>query len=219
MSDALGRVAAHLGARRPRGRRRGTSPAKEEAPMRPTIGALALLLAGAAAGAQLPTAEIRPFGAAYVATGPLRDGIHDGFLMGVQGALDFSHRFHLTGAWAWMPGRTRLATDQRYVDVLQYDLGVEWGTVRHQESVWEIHPFVGAGAGARNFEYRAEELVSSMCAVGYGAGGVELQMRRLGVRFEARDNVFCYKSPYAGGRSATRSDVWLSLGLALHLPK
>ena len=51
---------------------------------------------------------------------------------------------------------------------------------------------------------------------GYGALGTEFQVGRSAIRLEARDNVFCYKSPVAGVDSKTRTDIALALGLAYH---
>ena len=45
----------------------------------------------------------------------------------------------------------------------------------------------------------------------------EFQLARTALRIEARDNVFCYKSPIAGVSSQTRSDIGLAFGVAYHL--
>jgi hypothetical protein len=52
--------------------------------------------------------------------------------------------------------------------------------------------------------------------VGYGAIGTELQLGNSALRAEARDNVFCYKSPIRGMGSSTRNDVGVMLGIAYH---
>ena len=43
------------------------------------------------------------------------------------------------------------------------------------------------------------------------------QLARTALRPEARDNVFCFRSPVSGVGSKTRNDVGLSLGIAYHL--
>ena len=59
-------------------------------------------------------------------------------------------------------------------------------------------------------------LADRSCVSGYGSTGIEFQAGRTAARIEARDNVFCYRSPLAGVKSATRNDVNFSFGLAYH---
>ena len=60
-------------------------------------------------------------------------------------------------------------------------------------------------------------LADKTCFAGYGAVGTEFQVARTALRVEARDNVFCHRSPVPGVSSETRNDVGLGLGVAYHL--
>jgi hypothetical protein len=80
-----------------------------------------------------------------------------------------------------------------------------------------MRPFVGVGGGARTYLYQGTGLSDRTCTAGYAALGTEFQLGATALRLEARNNLFCYKSPFAGLSSVTRNDVSLSLGLAYHI--
>lgn len=188
--------------------------------MRKVLFVIAALIAGASALlAQFPKVkpEIRPFAGAMITTGNQRDLFRDAALVGMQVALELRPSLHLLGTFAWTPGQDRYSVASDNVDIYQYNVGVEVGFVQPLGGKWELRPFVGAGMGGRTYAYDAGTLADKACAAGYGALGTEFQLGRTALRFEARDNVYCFRSPVVGVGPKTRNDVGLSLGLAYHL--
>lgn len=188
--------------------------------MRLTAIAIAALFGGASAlAAQTPEIrpEIRPFAGATIPLGDQRTLFKDAPLFGVQAALELKPSLHLVGTFGWVPGQNKYAVTQDNVSILQYNVGVELGFVQPIGGSWELRPFIGAGVGGRTYTYQAATLSNQTCAAGYGAVGTEFQLARTALRIEARDNVFCYKSPIAGVSSQTRSDIGLAFGVAYHL--
>ena len=192
--------------------------------MRVSIGVLALALAIVArgAGAQddrpAPPSwrpELRPFLGISAPAGPFRHEITSDAVMGLQAAAELRPTFHLVASFAWMLSQTRQATPAD-VDMLQYDAGVERGLVRQLSLGVQLRPFVGIGAGARTYLYRASTFADRTCAAGYAALGAELQLDESAMRVEARGNVFCYYPPDGDGSSHMRTDVALVVGYAHH---
>ena len=160
--------------------------------------------------------EIRPFVGMSVPTGDQRDLFDNSAMYGVQAALELRPTFHVLGTFGWAPGQTKYAATSDQVWILQYNVGVEADLVRPMGESWLFKPFVGLGGGARTYRYDANNLNNQTCAEGYVALGTEFQYGRTAIRFEGRDNLFCYKSPLPGVESKTRNDVGLTLGLAYH---
>ena len=178
--------------------------------------AAATALAAQASSAPTTKIELRPFFGASIPTGDQRDLYGEEPIFGLQSALELKPTFHVVGSFGWVPSKTTYAVGDTDVDIFQYDVGVEFSLVRPMASGWEFRPFLGLGAGGRSYAFAASQLNDETCLSGYGALGSELQMGRTAIRFEARDNVFCYKSPITGIESETRNDVGLALGLAYH---
>jgi hypothetical protein len=179
-----------------------------------------LLLAGAMtlpAQTPMPRPEIRPFVGAYVPTGTQRELFKDATLFGVQGALELKPTVHMLGTFSWVPGHDKYPGFDENVSIFAYDVGAEFGLVRPLNEGWEFKPFIGFGAGARTYAYKADGLPNRTCAAGYGALGSEFQLKQVALRLEARDNVYCFKSPISGVQSKTRNDVGLVFGLAYHI--
>jgi hypothetical protein len=182
--------------------------------------AAALLVAGTTVlAAQSPKnrPEIRPFAGANIPTGNQRDLFLDAPLFGVQAALELKPTFHLLGSFGWVASQSHYPVVNNNVSIFQYDVGVEFDMVRPLGGNWEFKPFIGVGGGARTYSYKGVGLADKTCAAGYAALGTEFQIGPTALRFEARDNVFCYRSPVAGVASHTRNDVGLALGVAYHL--
>jgi hypothetical protein len=100
-------------------------------------------------------------------------------------------------------------------NIWQYDLGLEGNLIHDIGYGWSVRPFLGAGLGARTYDYPSG-YDSFACTSGYGAMGLEIQRNKLAYRAEGRSYLSCFESPRMHGRS-TRSDYVLSLGLSLHL--
>jgi len=187
--------------------------------MKRTAIVIGILIAGTLAQparAQLVTPELRPLVGAYIPTGAQRDLFKDATMFGIQGALEVVPTFHLVGTFAWVPAHNKYTGFDENVSIFSYDFGAEVGLTQPIGSGWEFKPFVGLGVGARTYAYKATGLSDRTCAAGYGALGSEFQFAKVALRLEARDNVFCYRSPIAGVSSTTRNDVGLAFGFAYH---
>ena len=191
--------------------------------MRGIVLAVALFAAASLAAAQAPddrpagpAVELRPFVGVYVPTGGMHQVMKGAPLFGTQVAYELRPSLHLLGAFTWIPSTDKLHVSNTAVTILQSDVGVEVARVRRTSGGWEIKPFLGAGAGARTYRYGSPRLADATCAAGYGALGVEFQWGATALRLEARDYLYCFESPVAGGKTRTRSDVGLSAGVAFH---
>jgi hypothetical protein len=138
-------------------------------------------------------------------------------MIGGQTAIELSRYAHLVASGSWTYGRARFTglTDD-LTHIWQYDGGAEFNLVGELTTDWVWRPFLGLGAGARTYDYRAKALGTRTCTAGYGTVGSELERGNFALRFEARDNITCFESPMTG-RKTTRSDLGLMLGFAYHL--
>lgn len=166
------------------------------------LAAVALAATASRAGAQdeLEPArsryhELRPFIGTTVPTGALSHEVRGGLQIGLQGAVELRPAFHLVGTLGWSMTETKRSVPVPDVDVLQYDVGVELGRVDDLALGFQLHRFVGIGAGARTYRYRADALNNRTCAEGYASVGTELRLAESGLRLELRDNVSCYRPP------------------------
>ncbi|MEW5916757.1 MAG: hypothetical protein AB1762_10140 [Gemmatimonadota bacterium] len=172
------------------------------------------------ASAQRPAAfrpELRPFVGAFIPTGGLRSDFKTATMLGGQAALELSDYAHIVGTLAWTHGHnkfTSLSDDVTYI--WQYDLGVELNTIQQLNENWLFRPFLGAGAGARTYDYQAKAIGSQTCTAGYGALGMELQREMIAFRIEGREYLSCFESPLSA-KKVTRNDIGLAFGLAYHL--
>lgn len=184
-----------------------------------TLMALAVLASATALPAQtsIVRPEIRPFAGASIPTGNQRDFFKDAPMVGIQGAFELKPNLHVLGSFGYVPGQNLYQLGSDNARIYQYDLGLELGLVRSLGGNWQFKPFIGVGGGARSYTYQSTVLQNKTCASGYGAVGTEFQISTIALRLEARDNVFCFKSPIAGQDSKTRNDIGLMFGLAYHL--
>jgi hypothetical protein len=138
-------------------------------------------------------------------------------MVGAQVAHEFSERLHLLGSFAWTQGHNKFANlnDDR-TSIWQYDAGVELNLVREINDAWLFRPLIGAGVGARTYDYAAAGIGSNTCSAAYGNVGSELQRGTVAIRLDARDYLNCFKSPFTGVQK-TRNDVGLTLGLVYHI--
>jgi hypothetical protein len=185
--------------------------------------AVALLTAASMATAQSPADdpyaprfEIRPFAGTNVPIGNQRDVLKDAPLFGGQVAYQYWPNLHFLGSVGWAPAKSRYEVRDDGVSIFQYDVGLEYGMVQPQKEGWLLKPFLGLGAGARTYAYADGALKDQTCAAGYGALGTEFHFGATALRLEARDVVYCFKSPLAGVSSKTRQDLGLSFGVAFH---
>ncbi len=181
------------------------------------VAAVALGAASLAAQVSRPIVELRPFAGVTIPTGSQRDLFKDAPITGLGVALQMTPNLHVVGTFGWMREHTKYAVTRNDADRYQYDAGLEVSLERNISSSWTFRPFVGAGGGARTYDYQASTLLTRTCAAGYGAIGSELRTGQTALHFEARDYVFCNKSPLPGGVSKTRNDITMAFGVAYHL--
>jgi len=184
-----------------------------------SLAGLALLLgtrrSGAQDGARIP--ELRPFVGLAAPVGGQRHAFHAAPIGGVQLALQRTPHLHVVGTAAWTAGETKYGASNDEVNVYQLDVGVEWNARQRLAEGWWTSPFVGAGAGARRYDYHARELATSTCAEGYGAVGGEYGLERAALHAEARGQVFGFHAPLAGAPSRTRAELTFSLAFVYHM--
>ena len=160
--------------------------------------------------------EIRPFVGAYIPTGAMRDNFKTATMLGAQVGVELSQNFHVLASTAWTHGHNKFNVGSDRTNIWQYDAGVEANLYRPLASGWVFRPFMGAGAGARSYDYRVEGVKTRTCTAGYGSVGSELQSGPVAIRLEARDYLTCFRSPVTG-KSNTRNDVGVTFGVAYHV--
>jgi hypothetical protein len=188
-------------------------------------GSLALLLSSAQSSAaqtsstetSAPPAgawELRFTGGAFVPTGAQRNALKDGQMSAAQLSWLVRPSLAVTGTFGWARSRDLGIVDDPKLDVFTYDVGAE-----ARASEWfagrrvTFSPFIGAGAGARSYNYRKLDLDATHNLAGYGAVGGELGMGRVGLRLEVRDYVAGFKPLAGAGRADTRNDVVMMVGV------
>ena len=181
---------------------------------------VAVVAAASGLGAQTSRTirpEIRPFAGAMIPTGSQRDLFMDAAVAGVQVAVELKPSLHVLSTFAWAPARDRFGMGSDRVTILQYSVGMEFGFVEPLAGEWELRPFIGAGLGGRSYAYESAALTDRHCNAAYAALGTEFQLARTALRFEVRDNTYCFRSPIEGVSSTGANEIGLSLGIAYHL--
>ncbi len=159
--------------------------------------------------------SLRPYVGASIPTGGQRDVLDAGVLLGAEAAYGVARNLRVIGDGSWTRPSTKLVSVDARTNVFQYDAGLEWSVPRAAEAAWR--PFVALGGGVRDYRYAASALDDHAGGVGFGAVGTDFLVRQAALRIEARDNVFSYASPLAGGGRSTRNDLGLALGVSFHL--
>ena len=188
--------------------------------LRTTV-ALGVLVSTRAVLAQTPSEqpkawELRVTSGELVATGDQRNSLKNAGTTAAQISWMVRPSLAITGTFAWARSRDVSMISQPKLDVFSSDLGLETRLgKRFRESAVTFSPFIGAGAGARSYNYRKlnEDATHNLAA--YGAIGGEIGVRRVGVRLEARDYVSQFKPLIGAGRSTTRNDVVVMVGLRI----
>jgi hypothetical protein len=177
-------------------------------------GALGMLLTSANAATAQSAApresrwELRVSDGAFVPTGAMRSAVGNAHLSAAQLSFLVQPSVAVTGTFGWARSRDVASVDAPKLDVFTSDVGVElrpthWFAGR----AVTFSPFVGAGAGARSYNYRNLAVDATHNLAGYGSVGGELGFRRVGVRVEARDYATGFRPLAGSGRSVARNDV------------
>jgi hypothetical protein len=174
-----------------------------------------LLLIGTitpSAGAQLDAYwEFRPMVGVAVPTGALRGTVGTTAFVGAQSSIHLTTALDLVASFGWQSSDTKYTVAERHANVAVYNAGLERLFRRGSAFV----PFAGAGVGGRSYDFRSSSLESGACYAGYANAGAVLERGRTTARLEARENLFCYRRPFAPFDRVARNDVSLGAGIGL----
>lgn len=183
-----------------------------------------VLTAGLVAGARDAQAQTTPDqpsafqflvpSGTLVPTGVQRGAIKRADLTAVQASYMIGSNIAVTTTVGWARSRDIATAGDPKLDVFTYDVGAELRCRPIGDAV-TFRSFLGAGAGARSYNYRSLDVDATHNLAGYGSVGGELGYRRVALRIEGRDYVSGFK-PLAGtGPSDRRNDVAILVGLRL----
>jgi hypothetical protein len=178
--------------------------------------AVAFIVSASVAGAQSDAYwEFRPMAGIAIPTGAHRQAFPDVALVGLQSSVSLTSAWDLVASFGVQTSTTKYSAPDNHATVLVYNFGLERLLRAQPSRVDEFVPFVGGGVGGRAFHYRSSSLEGGACYAGYGNGGVFYERSRTTVRFEARENVFCFRQPFTPFGEVTRSEASLSLSMGV----
>lgn len=185
-----------------------------------SIGAIAMLLgstrsAEAQSPPQVPAAwECYVSGGWLMPTGAQRTSIKRADLTAVVVSYVPRPSFAITGTFEWARSHDLAVAGEPKLDVFICDVGAEArGTQRSIGGAWKVAPFVGVGGGARSYNIPKLPVDPTYNLSAYGSVGGEFAIHRVHLRLEVRDNVSSFKPLVGSGKSVTRNDVVVMLGL------
>lgn len=186
-----------------------------------TVGALCLLAAplhtshAQSAAPHSSAWELRFTSGALVPTGDQRNTLKDAQLSAAQLSWAVLPSLAITGTLGWARSRDIATVNTPKLDVFTSDLGVEARAAQlFAGHAVTFRPFVGAGAGARSYNYRKLDVDATNNLAGYGSVGGQLGMGRVGLRLEVRDYATGFKPLIGAGKSQARNDVVITAGLS-----
>jgi len=164
--------------------------------------------------AQAGTWELRITSGAFVPDGDQRNSVQGARMTAAQLSWVVRPSLAVTGTFGWARSRDVVSLGSPKLDVFTSDLGVEaraaeWFTGR----VITFSPFAGLGAGARSYNYRKLDVDATHNFAGYATVGGELGVSRVGLRLEVRDYATGFKPLVGTGKSDTRNDIVMMVGL------
>ena len=162
---------------------------------------------------QARTWELRITGGAFVPAGNQRNFLDGAQMTAAQVSWVVRPSLAVTGTFAWARSRDVASLGNPKLDVFTSDLGVEARPIQWGGRAVSFSPFAGLGAGARSYNYRKLDVDATHNVAGYGTVGGEIGMGRVGLRLEARDYATGFKPLDGAGRSDTRNDVVMMVGL------
>ena len=169
---------------------------------------------GRAATQQRTGWEFRIPSGGLVSTGAQRGVVKDAHLTALQVSYAIRPSLAITSTVGWARSRDLASVNDPKLDVFTYDLGAEArGPELFTGRAVTLSPFVGAGAGARSYNYRKLDVDATHNVAAYGAVGGELGMGRFGLRLEVRDYVAGFKPLSGVGTASTRNDVVIMAGV------
>jgi Outer membrane protein beta-barrel domain len=154
--------------------------------------------------------QITPYAGAFIPTGDQRDVLDDAFLTGLTLSYDVHPYVSIVGSfgWAGSQGKQTLTLDQD-LDVFQYDLGVQGQYPFAIGKALTLKPFLGAGLGARTYDFRDLDYDTETDFVGYLSAGADMEYRQFVVGLTVRDYIGEYDGIGTDENSSTRNDIAL----------
>jgi len=185
-----------------------------------TLGAVLLLLASAPP-AQAQTTPQQPevlevylTGGWLIPTGAQRASVKGADLSALVVSYVLRPSFAITGTFDWARSHALASPGAPKLDVFIADVGAEArASHRSLGGAWSVAPFVGIGAGARSYNIPKLPAEPTYTFAAYGSAGGEFAIHRVHLRLEVRDYVSTFKPLTGGGKSATRNDVVVIIGL------
>jgi hypothetical protein len=153
--------------------------------------------------------QISPYAGAFLPTGDQRDVLDDAFLAGLTLSYDVHPYVAVVGSFGWAGSQQQALTLDEDLDVFQYDLGVQGQYPLAMGKDLTLKPFVGAGVGARTYEFRDLAVDSETDFVGYLSVGANLEYRQFAVGLTMRDYVSDYDGVGREEDSEMRNDIAL----------
>jgi hypothetical protein len=184
------------------------------------LGTVALLLASsrpaaAQAPPQRPEAwEVYVTGGWLLPTGAQKASLKSADLSALVVSYVPSPSFAITGTLQWARSQAQAIPFEPKLDVFIFDVGAE-ARARQQSlgGAWTVVPFAGLGGGARIYNIPKLSAEPTGNLAGYAGAGAEFAIHRVRLRLEVRDYVSTFKPLAGAGKSATRNDVVVMLGL------
>jgi hypothetical protein len=182
-----------------------------------TLGLLAMIARTSPAQSAAPQAatwELRFTSGGLVPTGAERSTIKDAQYSAAQVSWLVLPSLAVTSTFGWGRSRDIATSGDPQLDVFTYDLGAEArGAEWFAGKTMTFSPFLGAGAGARSYNYRDLDVDATHNVAAYATAGGELSAGRVGVRLEVRDYVAGFKPLIGSGSASTRNDVVIMVGV------
>lgn len=154
--------------------------------------------------------QVSPYVGAFIPTGDQRDVLDDALLTGLTLSYEANPYLSVVGSFGWAAsqGMQAFSLDED-LDVFQYDLGVQGQYPVVLGSSLTLKPFVGAGVGARTYDFRDLDLDAETDLVGYLSAGANLDYRSFTVGLAVRDYISDYDGIGVDEDSSTRNDISL----------
>jgi hypothetical protein len=184
-----------------------------------TLVVLGLVIASSTIQSQAPELKrlvtLRSVSGRYVPMGLQKRDFRSAPTHGIQAALELAPFLRLVGATSWTDGESRNIVMRGFprMRLWQYDAGAEFLSQNVAMGPVDVRPFVGIGAGARNYYYLDKGMTSIGYPAGYYALGAELQAGHLGLRVEGRTYLSIYHTPLEANQSY-RDDATVTFGLS-----
>lgn len=156
----------------------------------------------------MPTGTITP-------AGERGDDLERANLTAVQVSYGLRPDLVITSTVGWARTRPVVRNTDSRLDMFTYDLGAECRIPRRVgDRRFNVKPFTGIGVGARSYNYRDDDAVTTHNLAAYASAGGEIALAKVRVRLEVRDYM-TWLNPSGATNSVRRNDVAVMAGLRL----